>query len=187
MFDKTLAELAAGLRQGEFSSVELTRAWLERIKKEDSKYNSYISVTEALALEQASAADAALAAGNAGPLTGLPLAHKDLFCTQGVRTSCGSKMLDNFVSPYDATLVARFKAAGTVMLGKTNMDEFAMGSSNESSFYGPVRNPWDPERVPGGSSGGSAAAVAAVWHRQPPAPIPGVPSVSPQPCVASPA
>ena len=161
MFDKTLAELATGLRQGEFSSVELTRAWLERIKKEDSKYNSYISVTEEQALEQARAADAALAAGSAGPLTGLPLAHKDLFCTQGVRTSCGSKMLDNFVSPYDATLIARFKQAGTVMLGKTNMDEFAMGSSNESSFYGPVRNPWNTDCVPGGSSGGSAAAVAA--------------------------
>ena len=161
MFDKTLAELATGLRKGEFSSVELTRAWLERIKTEDQKYNSYITVTEEQALSQAQAADAALAAGTAGPFTGLPIAHKDLFCTEGVRTSCGSKMLDNFASPYDATVVARFKQAGAVMLGKTNMDEFAMGSSNESSYYGPARNPWNTDCVPGGSSGGSGAAVAA--------------------------
>jgi aspartyl-tRNA(Asn)/glutamyl-tRNA(Gln) amidotransferase subunit A len=161
MFDKTLAELAEGLRKGDFSSVELTGAWLERIKTEDSKYNSYISVTEEQALEQAKAADAAIAAGTAGAFTGLPIAHKDLFCTQGVRTSCGSKMLDNFASPYDATVVAKFKQAGAVMLGKTNMDEFAMGSSNESSFYGPARNPWNTDCVPGGSSGGSGAAVAA--------------------------
>ena len=112
-------------------------------------------------MPQAKAADAALAAGQAGPLTGLPLAHKDIFCTQGVKTSCGSRMLDNFVSPYDATVVEKLNAAGMVMLGKTNMDEFAMGSSNETSYYGPVRNPWDPQLVPGGSSGGSAAAVAA--------------------------
>ena len=161
MFDKTLAELAEGLRKGDFSSVELTGAWLERIKTEDGKYNSYISVTEEQALEQAKAADAAIAAGTAGAFTGLPIAHKDLFCTQGVRTSCGSKMLDNFTSPYDATVVAKFKQAGAVMLGKTNMDEFAMGSSNESSFYGPARNPWNTDCVPGGSSGGSGAAVAA--------------------------
>ncbi|MBS99599.1 MAG: Asp-tRNA(Asn)/Glu-tRNA(Gln) amidotransferase GatCAB subunit A [Oceanospirillaceae bacterium] len=162
MFDKTLAELAEGLRKGDFSSVELTGAWLERIKTEDGKYNSYISVTEEQALEQAKAADAAIAAGTAGAFTGLPIAHKDLFCTQGVRTSCGSKMLDNFTSPYDATVVAKFKQAGAVMLGKTNMDEFAMGSSNESSFYGPARNPWNTDCVPGGSSGGSGAAVAAL-------------------------
>jgi aspartyl-tRNA(Asn)/glutamyl-tRNA(Gln) amidotransferase subunit A len=161
MFDKTLAELAAGLQKGEFSSTELTGAWLERIKAEDSKYNSYITVTEEQAMAEARAADAAIAAGTAGPFTGLPIAHKDLFCTKGVRTSCGSKMLDNFISPYDATVVARFRQAGAVMLGKTNMDEFAMGSSNESSYYGPARNPWDPERVPGGSSGGSGVAVAA--------------------------
>ncbi|SEG54216.1 Asp-tRNA(Asn)/Glu-tRNA(Gln) amidotransferase subunit GatA [Marinobacterium lutimaris] len=161
MFDKTLAELAAGLRSGEFTSTELTKAWLERIKAEDSKYNSYITVTEEEALAQAKAADEAFAAGTAGPFTGLPIAHKDLFCTQGVRTSCASKMLDNFISPYDGTMVAKFKQAGAVMLGKTNMDEFAMGGSNESSYYGPARNPWDTDRVPGGSSGGSGAAVAA--------------------------
>lgn len=161
MFDKTLAELAEGLRKGDFSSVELTRAYLERIKAEDSRYNSFITVTEEQALEQAEAADAAIAAGNAGPFTGLPIAHKDLFCTQGVRTSCGSRMLDNFESPYDATVVAKFKQAGAVMLGKTNMDEFAMGSSNESSFYGAAHNPWNTDCVPGGSSGGSGAAIAA--------------------------
>ncbi|WP_027859309.1 Asp-tRNA(Asn)/Glu-tRNA(Gln) amidotransferase subunit GatA [Marinobacterium jannaschii] len=161
MFDKTLAELAQGLENGDFSSVELTQAYLDRIKAEDSKYNSYISVTESQALAQAKAADDTRAAGNAGAFTGLPFAHKDIFCTEGVRTSCASKMLDNFVAPYNATVVDKFNAAGGVMLGKTNMDEFAMGSSNESSFYGPARNPWDTERVPGGSSGGSAAAVAA--------------------------
>lgn len=161
MFDKTLAELAQGLENGDFSSVELTQAYLDRINAEDGKYNSYITVTGEQALDQAKAADEARAAGNAGAFTGLPIAHKDIFCTEGVRTSCASKMLDNFVSPYNATVVSKFNAAGAVMLGKTNMDEFAMGSSNESSFYGPSKNPWDTDRVPGGSSGGSAAAVAA--------------------------
>ena len=161
MFDKTLAELAQGLENGDFSSVELTQAYLDRINAEDGKYNSYITVTGEQALEQAKAADEARAAGNAGAFTGLPIAHKDIFCTEGVRTSCASKMLDNFISPYNATVVNKFNAAGAVTLGKTNMDEFAMGSSNESSFYGPSKNPWDTDRVPGGSSGGSAAAVAA--------------------------
>ena len=161
MHNKTIAELAAGLKAGEFTSEELTRAYLERIKALDGKLNSYITVTEEQALEQARAADARIAAGDAGPLTGVPIAHKDIFCTDGVRTSCASKMLDNFIAPYDATVVRKFKEAGVVMLGKTNMDEFAMGSSNETSFYGPVKNPWDTDAVPGGSSGGSAACVAA--------------------------
>ncbi len=161
MLNKTLAGLAKGLQQGEFSSVELAQAYLQRIKNEDSKYNSFITVTEELALQQAAAADACRAAGTAGIMTGLPIAHKDIFCTQGVRTSAGSKMLDNFISPYDATVIRKFNAAGSVTLGKTNMDEFAMGSSNESSFYGPSRNPWNTQHVPGGSSGGSAAAIAA--------------------------
>ena len=161
MFDKTLAELAIGLKTGQFSSVELTQAYLARIKAEDDKYNSFITVTDELALEQAAKADDAIAAGNAGTFTGLPIAHKDIFCTQGVRTSCASKMLDNFVSPYNATIVDKFNQVGAVTLGKTNMDEFAMGSSNESSFYGPCSNPWNTDYVPGGSSGGSAAAVSA--------------------------
>ncbi|MEN8170350.1 MAG: Asp-tRNA(Asn)/Glu-tRNA(Gln) amidotransferase subunit GatA [Pseudomonadota bacterium] len=161
MHTKTIAELAAGLKAGEFTSEELTLAYLERIKALDGRFNSYITITEEQALEQARAADARIAAGEAGPLTGVPIAHKDIFCTDGVRTSCASKMLDPFIAPYDATVVRKFKEAGVVMLGKTNMDEFAMGSSNETSFYGPVKNPWDTDAVPGGSSGGSAACVAA--------------------------
>lgn len=161
MHNKTIAELAAGLRAGDFSSEELTQAFLSRIDSLDSQINSYITVTPELALEQARAADKVIAAGEAGPLTGIPIAQKDIFCTDGVRTSCGSKMLDSFIAPYDATVISRFKQAGSVMLGKTNMDEFAMGSSNETSYYGPVKNPWDLETVPGGSSGGSAACVAA--------------------------
>jgi len=161
MHAKSIAELAAGLRERAFSSRELTQHYLERIARLDPRLNSYITVAAEQALAAADAADARIAAGDAGPLTGIPIAHKDIFCTDGVRTSCGSRMLDNFIAPYDATVVERLAAAGTVMLGKTNMDEFAMGSSNETSFYGPVRNPWDETRVPGGSSGGSAAAVAA--------------------------
>lgn len=161
MSRKTVAELSRSLEMGEFSSTELTRDYLERIRKHNALYNAYITVTEELALAQAAAADQRRARGEHGPLTGIPLAHKDIFCIQDVLTTCGSKMLANFVAPYNATVVERFNAAGTVTLGKTNMDEFAMGSSNETSYFGPVRNPWDPERVPGGSSGGSAAAVAA--------------------------
>jgi len=161
MHTKTLAELSAALQAREFSSEALTGHFLERIAQLDPALNSFVTVTADEALAAAAAADRRIAAGEAGPLTGIPIAHKDIFCTSGVRTSCGSRMLDNFVSPYDATVVARLKDAGVVMLGKTNMDEFAMGSSNETSFYGPVRNPWDTARVPGGSSGGSAAAVAA--------------------------
>ncbi len=157
----TLAEAARALRAGEFSSRELVGHLLDRIRRLDGELNAFVTVTEEAALAAAAEADRELAAGEAGPLAGLPIAHKDIFCTAGVRTSCGSRMLDNFVSPYDATVVERLRVAGTVNLGKTNMDEFAMGSSNETSFYGPVRNPWDTARVPGGSSGGSAAAVAA--------------------------
>src|SRR5690606_17805266 len=137
------------------------RALLARVEASQPKLNAFITVMGDQALAKARAADEALASGKAGPLTGIPLAHKDIFCTKGVRTSCGSKMLDKFVAPYDATVVEKLNAAGMVTLGKTNMDEFAMGSSNETSFYGPVKNPWDTDRVPGGSSGGSAAAVAA--------------------------
>ncbi len=157
----TLAELAAGLKSRAFSSVELTRHFLSRIEKFDAELNAFITVTPELALAQAADADMRIATGTASRLTGLPLAHKDIFCTDGVLTTCASKMLSNFISPYDATVVGRLKQEGMVMLGKTNMDEFAMGSSNETSFYGAVKNPWDLAKVPGGSSGGSAAAVAA--------------------------
>ncbi len=161
MHNKSMTELAAGLRVGDYSSVELTQYFLDRIQQLDSGLNSFVTVCANEALSAAQAADVQLQTGQAGLLTGIPIAHKDIFCTQGIRTTCGSKMLENFVSPYDATVVARLKAAGVVNLGKTNMDEFAMGSSNETSYYGPVCNPWDTETVPGGSSGGSAACVAA--------------------------
>ena len=161
LHDKTLRQLRDGLQQGDFSSRELTQHFLDRINALDGELNSFITVTAEQALAQADAADQARASGKAGVLNGVPIAHKDIFCTRGVRTSCASRMLDNFVSPYDATVVQNLHAAGVVMLGKTNMDEFAMGSSNETSFYGAVKNPWDTQRVPGGSSGGSAAAVAA--------------------------
>jgi aspartyl-tRNA(Asn)/glutamyl-tRNA(Gln) amidotransferase subunit A len=160
MHTLTIKQLGDGLRQKKFSSMELTQAVLARVEKFNPRLNAFITVTAERALEHARRADARLARGEGGALTGVPIAHKDIFCTDGVRTTCGSRMLDGFVSPYDATVVARLEAAGVVCVGKTNMDEFAMGSSNETSYYGPVRNPWDEARVPGGSSGGSAAVVA---------------------------
>ena len=161
MHTLSLSELKRRLNARDISSVELTRHFLARIAAQNPTLNAFLTVTETQALAQAAQADQQLAAGKEGLLTGLPLAHKDIFCTEGVRTTCGSRMLDNFVSPYSATVVKRWEAEGAVMLGKTNMDEFAMGSSNETSFYGAVKNPWDLSRTPGGSSGGSAAAVAA--------------------------
>lgn len=161
MPNHTIADILRGLEAKTFSSEEITQQYLDTIAKHDSKYNSFITVTAEQALVQARAADAARQNGNAGPLCGVPIAHKDIFCTEGVRTSCASKMLDNFIAPYNATVVDRLANAGVVTLGKTNLDEFAMGSSNETSFYGPVRNPWNTDCVPGGSSGGSAAAIAA--------------------------
>ena len=160
MHRQTLKQCSRALRDGELSSEALTRHCLSRIEAHGATLNAFISVTADRALEQARAADQRIKAGSAGPLTGIPIVHKDIFCTRGVKTSCGSRMLDNFIAPYDATVVERLDQAGMVMLGKTNMDEFAMGSSSETSYYGCVRNPWDLERVPGGSSGGSAAAVA---------------------------
>ncbi|MBT3046670.1 MAG: Asp-tRNA(Asn)/Glu-tRNA(Gln) amidotransferase subunit GatA [gamma proteobacterium symbiont of Ctena orbiculata] len=161
MHSKSIAELGAAMRAGEFTSVELTRHFIDRIDRLNGELNALITATPEQALAEAEAADRAIQSGKAGPLAGIPLVQKDIFCTRGVKTSCGSRMLDNFISPYDATVVERLKQAGAVSLGKANMDEFAMGSSNETSYYGPVRNPWDRDRVPGGSSGGSAAAVAA--------------------------
>lgn len=161
MHKKTIAQMSKDLAGKEYTSVELTQHYLNRIKQHGPALNAFITLTEESALEQARQADASRAKGITSALLGIPFAHKDIFCTKGIRTSCGSKMLDNFVAPYNATVVQRLYDAGTVLLGKTNMDEFAMGSSNETSFYGPVRNPWQLEAVPGGSSGGSAAAVAA--------------------------
>ncbi|MBJ9986280.1 Asp-tRNA(Asn)/Glu-tRNA(Gln) amidotransferase subunit GatA [Acinetobacter sp. S40] len=157
----SIRELSEGLSQAKFSSRELTQHYLNRISKLDTQIKSYVTVTPEQALLEADAADAALKTGHATVLTGIPLAHKDIFCTQGIKTTAGSKMLDNFISPYDATVVAKAKAAGLVTLGKVNMDEFAMGSTSESSYFGATKNPWALDRVPGGSSGGSAAAVAA--------------------------
>ncbi|HEY8068565.1 MAG TPA: Asp-tRNA(Asn)/Glu-tRNA(Gln) amidotransferase subunit GatA [Burkholderiales bacterium] len=165
MINSTVSELSAALAARKISSVELTRLFLDRIKGLNGRLNAFITVDEEISLAQARVADERRAgrgnAGEAGPLTGIPVAHKDIFCTRGIRTTCGSRMLADFASPYDAHVIERFNAAGAVLLGKTNMDEFAMGSSNETSHFGPVRNPWDTGRVPGGSSGGSAAAVAA--------------------------
>ncbi|MEG0486754.1 MAG: Asp-tRNA(Asn)/Glu-tRNA(Gln) amidotransferase subunit GatA [Acinetobacter sp.] len=157
----SIREMTEGLKTAQFSSRELTQHYLDRIAKIDGRVQSYVTVTAEQALAQADAADNLLKSGTAGILTGVPIAHKDIFCTQGIRTSAGSKMLDNFISPYDATVVAKTKEAGLVTLGKVNMDEFAMGSTSESSFYGATKNPWNLEHVPGGSSGGSAAVVAA--------------------------
>jgi len=158
---RTIAELATALKAGTVTSRQLTEDYLARIARLDGTLNAFITVTGEAALAAADRADQSLARQEGGPLTGIPLAYKDIFCTKGVLTTCGSKMLSAFVSPYDARVVQDLAAAGTVMLGKTNMDEFAMGSSNETSYFGPVANPWDLQRSPGGSSGGSAAAVAA--------------------------
>jgi len=161
MHNLSITALSKGLADKKFSSVELTQHFLDRINRHNAQLNSFISICDQHALTQAKAADQRIKAGKHTALNGIPYAHKDIFCTQGIKTSCGSKMLDNFIAPYDATVTTKFNDAGLVLLGKTNLDEFAMGSSNENSYYGPVKNPWDLERVPGGSSGGSAAAVAA--------------------------
>ncbi|MDR2875710.1 MAG: Asp-tRNA(Asn)/Glu-tRNA(Gln) amidotransferase subunit GatA [Methylobacillus sp.] len=161
MINKSLKELAALLAAKQISSVELTREFLARIARLNPTINAFVTLDEERTLAQARAADERIAKGEAAPLTGIPIAQKDIFAAHGWRTTCGSRMLENFIAPYDAHIVQEFDRAGAVNLGRTNMDEFAMGSSNETSHYGKVRNPWDVERVPGGSSGGSAAAVAA--------------------------
>ena len=161
MINASLKDLATALGARQISSVELTQLFLDRITRHNPEINAYITVDAEKSLAQAAAADVLIAQSKAGPLTGIPFAQKDIFCAKGWRTTCGSKMLENFVAPYDAHIISQFDAAGAVNLGKTNMDEFAMGSSNETSYFGKVQNPWDRARVPGGSSGGSAAAVAA--------------------------
>jgi aspartyl-tRNA(Asn)/glutamyl-tRNA(Gln) amidotransferase subunit A len=161
VLNSTLSELAGALEAKKISSVELTRLYLERVSRLNGELNAFITVAEERALADAKQADARRSRGEAGPLTGIPIAHKDIFCTKGLRTTCGSRMLAEFVSPYDAHVIEQLERAGSVLLGKCNMDEFAMGSSNETSHFGPVRNPWAKKLVPGGSSGGSATAVAA--------------------------
>lgn len=161
MINATLKQLSQQLATGQVSAVELATAYLDRIDALNPALNAFITVDREKTLIEAAAADARRAAGQAGLLTGVPIAHKDIFCQQGWKTSCGSKMLDNFISPYNAHVIEQCQAAGLVTLGRANMDEFAMGSSNENSFYGAVKNPWDTNAIPGGSSGGSAAAVAA--------------------------
>ena len=161
MINASLKQLAALLAGKKTSSQELTQSYLERIHAHNPALNAFVTLNAEISLAEARAADVRIAAGSAALLTGIPIAHKDIFCADGWRTTCGSKMLDNFIAPYDAHVVSQFKAAGMVSLGKTNMDEFAMGSSNETSYFGAVKNPWDANAVPGGSSGGSAAAVAA--------------------------
>jgi aspartyl-tRNA(Asn)/glutamyl-tRNA(Gln) amidotransferase subunit A len=161
VLDSSLAELQAALAAKKLSSVELTQAFLARIRRLDGGLNAFVGLDEETSLAQARASDQRRARGEAGRLEGIPIAHKDIFCTRELPTTCGSKMLAGYRSPYDAHVIEQFGRAGAVLLGKTNMDEFAMGSSNETSHFGPVRNPWDRRLVPGGSSGGSAAAVAA--------------------------
>ncbi len=161
MYKSTIAQLSVALETKKISSEELTRLYIERCNKHNQSLNCFITITEEDALKKAKRADKKRSNGDCNPLTGIPIAQKDIFCTNGIKTTCGSKMLDNFVAPYDATVIKKMSDAGFIMIGKTNMDEFAMGSSNETSFYGPVKNPWDTSRVPGGSSGGSASAVAA--------------------------
>lgn len=161
MFNASLKQLSTQLAEKKFSSAELTTQFLQRIKQLNPEYNAFITVNEETSLAQAKAADKMIATGQAGPLTGIPIAQKDIFCAKGWLTTCGSRMLSNFVSPYDAGVIERFNQVGAINIGKTNMDEFAMGSSNETSYYGMVKNPWDIAAVPGGSSGGAACAVAA--------------------------
>lgn len=161
MFNASLKQLSTQLAEKKFSSAELTTQFLQRIKQLNPEYNAFITVNEEISLAQAKAADKMIATGQAGPLTGIPIAQKDIFCAKGWLTTCGSRMLSNFVSPYDAGVIERFSQVGAINIGKTNMDEFAMGSSNETSYYGMVKNPWDIAAVPGGSSGGAACAVAA--------------------------
>ncbi|MDX1347301.1 MAG: Asp-tRNA(Asn)/Glu-tRNA(Gln) amidotransferase subunit GatA [Thiomicrorhabdus chilensis] len=161
MHNLTIKQMSEKLHAGEITSVQLTQHYLDRISKYDTELNAYVSVTPELAMTMAEEADKKLASGEADLLTGIPVAHKDIFCTDGVKTSCSSKMLDNFIAPYDAHVVSQLKKVGMPILGKTNMDEFAMGSSSESSYYGPTKNPWNHQAVPGGSSGGAAAVIAA--------------------------
>jgi aspartyl-tRNA(Asn)/glutamyl-tRNA(Gln) amidotransferase subunit A len=183
MLNFSLRQLSTLLASRKISSAELTGEFLKRIHALNSEYNAFITVDEAASLGQAQAADVVIASGRATPLTGIPVAQKDIFCARGWRTTCGSRMLANFISPYDANVIERFNAAGAVIIGKTNMDEFAMGSSNETSFYGPVKNPWDATAVPGGCPAGARVAqpvqLLRVWPLQRRARIPVAPFANP--------
>ena len=161
MLNLSLQSLSSYLQEKTFSSVELTQFFLERIKHHNPSLNAFITIDEEKSLLMATKADELIAKGKKSPLTGIPIAQKDIFCSEGWTTTCGSKMLENFIAPYDAMVIEKFNKVGAVNIGKTNMDEFAMGSSNETSYFGPVKNPWNLDLVPGGSSGGSAAAIAA--------------------------
>ncbi|MED5274928.1 MAG: Asp-tRNA(Asn)/Glu-tRNA(Gln) amidotransferase subunit GatA [Pseudomonadota bacterium] len=161
MHERTITELSKDLAEKKFSSLELTEHFINRIKKYDTKLNSFITITEEHAINQAKKIDSEIAKNKLRPLSGIPIAQKDIFCMKNIKTTCGSKMLENFISPYDSTVVKKLNDAGSIVLGKTNMDEFAMGSSNETSYFGSVKNPWSFDYVPGGSSGGSATSVAA--------------------------
>lgn len=161
MIYKTVNEILNAIKNRSISATEITKLYFDKIKSSNNELNAFITITEEFALNKAKQIDDDISKNKIKPLSGLPIAQKDIFCTKGIKTSCGSKMLDNFISPYDATVIKKLNDSGTIMLGKTNMDEFAMGSSNETSYYGPVKNPWNHEFVPGGSSGGSAAVVAA--------------------------
>ena len=185
LYEMTAHQLHDLLARREVTSREITESVLKRIEDVEGRIHAFLTLTPEMALEQASAADARIQKGDQEALTGIPLAIKDVICTRGVRTTCGSHILDNFIPPYDATVTEKLRAAGAVFVGKTNMDEFAMGSSTENSYFGPSRNPWSLERIPGGSSGGRRPPWRPMNASSPSVPIPGAPSASLPPAAGS--